>query len=282
MNSTLTAASRCLRVDGVNVHYWEAGDAHRPHVVLLHSCEFGASAEFSWEFNIDALASRFHVLAPDFLGYGHTDKIYDFARGPLTPRLHTLQNFLNILRVTDAHFIGNSCGASFLLQWAAEAGAGYRECLPIRKLILVSPSSIGEPGPGRAALVAYDGRIEAMRAILVSLFCDPRWAADEEYLDRRQASALRIGHWESVAAARFHMPGRSPARFTWAAWEKCLAPILFVTGASDKMLALPDGAIQNVRCVKNAEFSTFSDCGHCAQIEQATRFNTLALDYLDC
>ena len=71
--------SRYVMVDGVRTHYLEAGDG--PAVVLLHSGEFGGCAELSWEFNIVALAGHFRVLAPDWLGFGRTDKLFDFAHG---------------------------------------------------------------------------------------------------------------------------------------------------------------------------------------------------------
>ena len=66
-----------VSVDGVRTHYLERGLEHRgkrPTVLLLHSAEFGGSAETSWFNNIDALATRYHVLAPDHLGFGRTDR----------------------------------------------------------------------------------------------------------------------------------------------------------------------------------------------------------------
>jgi len=43
--------SRYLDVGGIRTHYLDAGDG--PPVVLLHSGEFGGSAELCWEFNIE-------------------------------------------------------------------------------------------------------------------------------------------------------------------------------------------------------------------------------------
>ena len=71
--------SKYVAVDGVNTHYLEAGDPDAPTVALLHSGEFGGCAEISWEFAVPALAEHFHVVAPDWLGFGRTDKVFDFA-----------------------------------------------------------------------------------------------------------------------------------------------------------------------------------------------------------
>jgi pimeloyl-ACP methyl ester carboxylesterase len=48
--------------------------------VLLHFGEFGGSAELCWEFNIGPLAGDFRVIAPDWLGFGGTDKLRDLAQ----------------------------------------------------------------------------------------------------------------------------------------------------------------------------------------------------------
>ncbi len=65
--------SRYVMVDGIRTHYLEGGDG--PAVVFLHSGEFGGCAELSWEYNIEAFAQHFHVIAPDWLGFGRTDAI---------------------------------------------------------------------------------------------------------------------------------------------------------------------------------------------------------------
>ena len=70
---------RFINVDGIKTHYLEGGEG--PTVVFLHSGEFGGCAELSWEFNLPAFARHFQVVAPDWLGFGRTDKVFDFAEG---------------------------------------------------------------------------------------------------------------------------------------------------------------------------------------------------------
>ena len=60
--------SKFLNIDGMRTHFFEGGRG--PHVVLLHSGEFGGCAELSWEFTAPALAEHFHVVAADLRGYG--------------------------------------------------------------------------------------------------------------------------------------------------------------------------------------------------------------------
>lgn len=61
---------RTLEVDGIKVFYREAGPTRAPVVLLLHG--FPASS-FMYRDLIERLAGRFHVIAPDYPGFGHSD-----------------------------------------------------------------------------------------------------------------------------------------------------------------------------------------------------------------
>jgi len=67
-------------VDGLSVFYREAGRPGSPKLVLL-----GGFPASSHQFRnlIPALAERFHVLAPDYPGFGNTD-MPDPANFPYT------------------------------------------------------------------------------------------------------------------------------------------------------------------------------------------------------
>lgn len=69
---------RNQKVDGVNIFYREAGSPARPTVVLLHG--FPSSSHMYRDL-IAKLAGRYHVVAPDFPGFGHSDQpaMADFA-----------------------------------------------------------------------------------------------------------------------------------------------------------------------------------------------------------
>jgi pimeloyl-ACP methyl ester carboxylesterase len=60
---------RNVEVAGVRVFYREAGPKDAPHVLLLHG--FPASSHMFRNL-IPALADRFHVVAPDYPGFGHS------------------------------------------------------------------------------------------------------------------------------------------------------------------------------------------------------------------
>jgi pimeloyl-ACP methyl ester carboxylesterase len=67
-----------VKVDGLNVFYREAGDPIRPAVVLLHG--FPSSSHMYRDL-IPKLATKYHVIAPDYPGFGYSDQppVSDFA-----------------------------------------------------------------------------------------------------------------------------------------------------------------------------------------------------------
>ncbi|MGJ4951806.1 alpha/beta fold hydrolase [Bradyrhizobium sp. HKCCYLS20291] len=52
------------------VFYREAGDPGRPTIILLHGFP---TSSFMFRDLIPLLADRFHVIAPDYIGFGHSD-----------------------------------------------------------------------------------------------------------------------------------------------------------------------------------------------------------------
>src|SRR5688572_30319051 len=87
---------RTIITGDIKTHFLEAGSG--PDLILLHGGEYGASAEITWRHNIEALARNFHIIAPDTLGWGETDKVYSFS-DPAGLRIKHLQRLLETLGV---------------------------------------------------------------------------------------------------------------------------------------------------------------------------------------
>ena len=58
-----------IKVDGLDIAYREAGDPKLPKLVLLHGWP---SSSHQYRNLIPALSSRFHVIAPDYQGFGNS------------------------------------------------------------------------------------------------------------------------------------------------------------------------------------------------------------------
>ncbi len=61
---------RTLEVNGVNISYREAGNVNDPTVVLLHGFP---SSSHQYRKVLDHLSDDFHLVAPDYPGFGNSD-----------------------------------------------------------------------------------------------------------------------------------------------------------------------------------------------------------------
>ena len=270
--------SRFIDVDGIRTHYLEAGEG--PVVVLLHSGEFGGAAEISWEFTLPALAETYRVVAPDWLGFGRTDKVFDFADGRARVYRH-MRRFLEVMAIEEADFIGNSMGGSNLARIAASPPTIF----PIRSLVLCSGGGFTPETEERKTLLAYDGTPEAMTALLNAMLHDSKWGDDADYVARRQEFATMPGAWECAAAARLKSPaavakGSGFGGADTTKYENIAVPTLVVAGAADR-LRNPGYAEELGAKIPDCEIHVLDACGHCPNIERAVDFNRLALGFLD-
>lgn len=265
--------SRFIDVEGIRTHYFDVGAG--PVLVLLHSGEFGASAELTWEFNIPALAAHFRVLAPDWLGYGKTEKLFDFEN-MWHRRVRHIAAFLRRLGTAKAHFAGNSMGGSTLVTVAAMADCPW----PIDRMVVASGGGVAPENDARQILNDYDGTREHMCRLVRALIRRADLTDSEDYIDRRHRSSLIPGAWECAAAVRFRMPGRGgngaprPATSRTVPFET-----LLVAGAEDN-LRMPGYADEMRREIARSRLAVIEDAGHCPQIDQPETFNRLVIDFL--
>ena len=98
---------KSVTVFGAKIRYLEAGDAAKPTVILLHG--LGGSAE-NWQFNIPALAANYHVIAPDQIGFGKSDK--PLLKYRVGTYVDFLDKFMAELKIEKAH-------RSSAIRWAA-------------------------------------------------------------------------------------------------------------------------------------------------------------------
>ena len=99
-------------VDGVGIFYREAGDLSNPTVVLLHG--FPSSSHMFRDL-IPKLAGRYHVIAPDYPGFGYSDQ-------PMTT--HFEYTFDSIADLMDKflHAVGVARYSIYIQDYGAPVG----------------------------------------------------------------------------------------------------------------------------------------------------------------
>jgi pimeloyl-ACP methyl ester carboxylesterase len=264
--------SKFLAVEGMRTHYLEGGRG--AHVVLLHSGEFGACAELSWEFTLPALAEHFHVIAPDWLGFGMSAKLFSFddMRGL---RVHHIAGLLKTLAIERAHFIGNSMGGGML----ASVAAMDEPVWPIERMILASAGGFAPVNEARAILNSYDGTREHMRRILQTTLLHSPLRSDDAYLEKRHRLSLVPGSWECTAAARFRRPGVTGGEREETNYRNIKRPTLIVAGGKDP-LRVPGYAQHLQTEIVGSELVVFEEAGHFPHLDFPERFNEVAIRFL--
>jgi 2-hydroxymuconate-semialdehyde hydrolase len=271
-----------VSVDGIRTHYLEAGAEHRgkrPSVLLLHAGEFGGCAEFTWEANLTPLGNEFHVLAPDHLGFGLTDKVFDFG-GQFERRIVHIHRFIETMCVGPVHVMGVSMSGGLALAVAARRRPDW----PFASLTVCSGGGDAPDNEFRKVLNSYDGTHEHMRRIVGALFHDPKYARDDAYIERRVAMAALPGAWEATQAARFRAPfrGSSAGRSERESidYAAIKVPVLVFAGRHDP-LRLPGYTDTFVPKIPNAQLHIFESAAHMGNVECADEFNARSLAFLN-
>ncbi|GGM62609.1 pimeloyl-ACP methyl ester carboxylesterase [Halarchaeum rubridurum] len=190
-----------FRWRGMDVAYTEAGDSSAPTVVCLHGVNAaGSSGEYReiW----DALADDYHVVAPDFPGFGCSDRPPIDYDGDLYTEF--VAAFLD--RYDDPAVLAASLAGGYV------ANALARGEIDPRALVLVCPSTGAMPGPNpwarrvvRAPLLgdllvdAATARYSIRRSNADHGYYDVE-NADDAWLDYQWRSAHQRGAKHAVAA----------------------------------------------------------------------------------
>lgn len=109
-----------------------SGDPAAPVLLLLHGL---ACDHTDWDEVIDELATRYTVIAPDFLGHGQSDKPRaDYSLGGYANGMRDLLTILGIDRVT---VVGHSFGGGVAMQFA------YQYPERTERIVLVASGGLG-------------------------------------------------------------------------------------------------------------------------------------------
>src|ERR1700678_4515822 len=116
-STSATTTYHRVTVDGVGVFYREAGPKDAPTIVLLHGFP-SSSREF--DTLIPLLATRYHLVAPDFPGFGQSDapppSSYAYTFDNLAKTTNTLLDQLKIKKYTlFLHDYGGPVGFRIVL-----------------------------------------------------------------------------------------------------------------------------------------------------------------------
>lgn len=262
--------SRFAEVEGVPVHYQEAGDTNAPTLILIHGF---VSSTLVWsEVFLPLAAAGFRVIAPDLLGYGYSGKP---RHGDYTieAQAQMIVGLMQRLEIESAILVGSSYGGAV----AATIALDYPE--RVDRLVLIS--AVTNDAPKKFLLLrATSSRVlgDVLGPLLMGSRQVLRWRMKKNYY--RQGRAFD----EKKLASRHHALStvntqRAVLR-TLRRWHASYIereahlidqPTLLVWGENDPEIPLSDG--ERLRdSMPNARLIVFRDCGHLPQEEFPQQF----------
>ncbi len=256
-----------VTIFGAKIRYLEAGDAAKPTVILLHG--LGANAE-SWQFNIVPLAANYHVIAPDQVGFGKSDK--PLIKYRLGTYVDFLDKFMAELKIEKAALVGNSMGG-----WVA-AMTAIKYPNRVEKIVLADAAGITpkEVDFDRIYQLNNSTRDE-VRANLKLIFANPLFANNESLVDQFMTARVTTGDGYTINSLIESIKRKED--FLDTRLGEIKKPTLIIWGKQDGLLPLADGEKFN-KGIAGSKLIVFDPCGHVPQVEKAADFNKEVLNFL--
>jgi len=274
------------QVDGLKIFYREAGPKDAPTVVLLHG--FPSSSHMFREL-IPRLSDKYHVVAPDYPGYGYSDApspeqyVYTFDH-----LAGTVDHFLTQQGITKYSIYIQDYGSPVGFRLATrhpervqaiitQNGNAYDEGLSPFWAEYVYPYW-KDPNPTNEAKVRQLLTLDATKLQYLQGFRNPDDVSPDSFLFD-QAKLDRPGN-DKIQLALFYDYRNNPPLYP--AWHKYLREkkpaVLVVWGKNDPVFA-PAGAEAFLKDAPSAELHLL-DTGHFALEEDGTEIAQLIRAFL--
>jgi pimeloyl-ACP methyl ester carboxylesterase len=276
-----------VKIDGVDIFYREAGPADAPAVLLLHGFP---SSSFMFRNLIPHLAKRYHVIAPDYPGYGqssapdHTKFAYTFDH--LSSIVDQLTQMLKLEKF-----------AVYVQDYGAPVGYRIAVAHPekITGIVVQNGNAYleGLPDSFWGPIKAYwADHSPANRARLEGVLTPDGYKS--QYITGVQDPTLISPDTWTSDAANLSRPGNKeiqldllldygsnpPLYPKWQEYFRTSQPPMLIVWGKNDFIFPPTGAEPYKRDIKDLEFHLL-DTGHFALEDKHEEIGHLMLDFLD-
>jgi pimeloyl-ACP methyl ester carboxylesterase len=271
--------SRFVDVDGIRVHYQEAGDPNAPALVLIHGF---ASSTLVWSKVFLHLAkSGYRVIAVDLLGYGYSAKPRN-GEYTIAGQARLLVRLLDHLKIPKAIFIGSSYGGAV----AATCALDYSD--RVEKLILVGTVNnnrplrytlmrvFGSPLFGDVVSPLLIGSRRLLRRRMKRVYDRHAWVLDERRVEARHLPLRASGTQRAIIRT---VRGWDAERISRDA-HLISQPTLLLWGENDLEIPLADGERLHAE-IPGSRLIVFLNCGHLPHEEYPEAFTNVVIDFCE-
>jgi pimeloyl-ACP methyl ester carboxylesterase len=272
-----TTEHKFVTVNGIRVFYREAGPKNAPTLLLLHGFP---SASHQFRRLMDTLGDRYHLVAPDFPGFGHTDTPdRDYTFDFLADVIEGFVQAINLERFSIYVFdYGSPVGfrlATRHPEWitglVVQNGNAYEEGLSdvMKSVIANDDENVTRQAltPGFTRAQYEDGVCD------ITKVAPDGWALDQYFLDLPGRDVIQIGLMRNYRSNVALYP-------QWQEWLRTHKPPTLVVWGQNDMFFLPEGAQAYLRDVPDADVHLF-DTGHFALEEYLPEISALIAKFLD-
>lgn len=237
-----------VNVAGTTIRYLEAGREHPgPTLVLFHGYKAGADYWFPHMF--PAMASNFHVIAPDLPGFAYSSRMTSHNLDAYAVKMN---EFFDALGLQEIYLMGHSMGGQ-----VAIATAAYNPDR-VKKLVLVDSSGLPRTGPVWRVpfemLTDASARHWGLAPLMIRL----------NFLCTAAAEGLTMLRHEHVTG-----------------YLKSLdMPTLIVWGSRDRVIPLEHGALL-ARHITHGRLAVIRGAGHMPFYQKPSEFNKLVTHFLE-
>ena len=269
--------SRFIDVDGVRVHYQEAGEEHAPALVLIHGF---ASSTLVWsKVFLKLAAAGYRVIALDMLGYGYSAKPRN-GEYTIAGQARILTRLLDCLGIPGAIFIGSSYGG------AVAATCALDHPNRVEKLILVGTVNnnrplaftlmrvFGSPLFGDVVSPLLIGSRRLLRRRMKRVYDRHAWVMDERRVDARHLPLRAAGTQRAIIRT---VRGWNAERISRDA-HLITQPTLLIWGENDREIPLADGERLHDE-IPGSRLMVFLECGHLPHEEYPEAFTNVVIDF---
>jgi pimeloyl-ACP methyl ester carboxylesterase len=277
---------KTVKIDGYNIFYREAGPKDAPVVLLLHGYP---TSSHMYRQLIPKLSGKYHVIAPDLIGYGFSDaphyKSFNYTFDNLTKYVQGLIGYLGLKRFAIQVFdYGAPVGYRLAVAnpekitgIISQNGNAYEEGLSegwasLRKY-WNDPSEENRNAlrsPSNAAAIQWQYYTGAPDKTLVA---PESYTLDQVFMDRKDNAEIQLDLFKDYATNVALYP------VFQAYFRKNQPPLLAVWGKNDPYF-IPPGAEAFKRDLPDATVK-FYDAGHFALETHADEIGAEILSFLD-
>ncbi|MDY6792032.1 MAG: alpha/beta fold hydrolase [Thermodesulfobacteriota bacterium] len=263
----LTVEPKTVKAGNINTFYLSAGEGEP--LVLLHGAGGGAVL---WGPVINLLSKHFHVIAPDIVGYGESDK----PDAPYDKNFFSTWfcRFCDSLNMEKINLLGNSQGGAISIRFA------YENPARVNKLILVGSAGLARWGISPAAVFnMVAANIFPTRRTVQKIVKYLVYKTD--YFPYHEGIDYLV---EVIRSSGGKFPflngkGRTVAPFSSAELRQITNPTLIIWGAKDRILPLSHGK-KGYEKLPDAQLRIIHDAGHTPFIDAPEEFNSIVLHFI--